>query len=314
MLQAAIEGYRVFDYEPGWEFFPFALPVVAKMRTAEMIHTTPDYAAFFHQKKIPLVVTIHNFVLDRWMFPYSSRLQRLHYRTDLRLFTKAAFSRACAVTAVSRFAARIAAEEMRFDGAVRVIYNGIDTARFTPPASAKTASDKINVFFSGNQTMRKGAHWLPKIAARLSKGIRILYTAGLRRSPKLEAVHGMVPVGSVPYGKMPDRYREMDILLMPTVREGFGLAVAEAMACGLPVVASDCSAIPELVDHGKGGFLCPVGNVAAFSERINQLAESPSLRRQMGEYNRAKIEKHFALESMVARYRQLFEEVIEKRP
>ena len=104
----------------------------------------------------------------------------------------------------------------------------------------------------------------------------------------------------------------MDILLMPTVREGFGLAVAEAMACGLPVVASDCSSIPELIDDGKGGYLCPIGDVDAFAEKINLLAESPTLRREMGEYNRTKVEKLFTLDRMVKNYQALFEEVLTK--
>ncbi len=97
---------------------------------------------------------------------------------------------------------------------------------------------------------------------------------------------------------------------MPTVREGFGMAVAEAMACGLPVVASDCSSIPELIDDGKGGYLCPVGDVKAFAEKINLLAESPNLRREMGEYNRTKVEKMFTLEKMAKGYQELFEEVL----
>ena len=86
----------------------------------------------------------------------------------------------------------------------------------------------------------------------------------------------LVPIGRVPHGEMPERYQQMDILLMPTVREGFGMAVAEAMACGLPVVASDCSSIPELVDDKKGGFLCPVGDTGAFADRINMLARRKS--------------------------------------
>ena len=55
---------------------------------------------------------------------------------------------------------------------------------------------------------------------------------------------------------------------MPTVREGLSLAVLEAMACGLPVVASACSSLPEQIDNGMGGFLCPVGDVVAFAEKI----------------------------------------------
>ena len=108
---------------------------------------------------------------------------------------------------------------------------------------------------------------------------------------------------------MPDIYRSKDLLLMPTVREGLPLAVLEAMACGLPVVASDCSSLPELIDHGKGGFLCPVGDVAAFAEKVNLLAESPALRREMGEYNRARVERMFTLDRMASEYEALFESV-----
>jgi glycosyltransferase involved in cell wall biosynthesis len=109
---------------------------------------------------------------------------------------------------------------------------------------------------------------------------------------------------------MPNRYRRMDMLLMPTVREGFSLAVLEAMACGLPVIASRCSSLPEQIDDGKGGFLCPVGDVKAFAEKINLLAASPALRKEMGQYNRAKIEKEFPLDRMVKEYQQVFSEVL----
>jgi glycosyltransferase involved in cell wall biosynthesis len=106
----------------------------------------------------------------------------------------------------------------------------------------------------------------------------------------------------------------MDILLMPTVREGFSLSVLEAMASGLPVVASDCSSLPEQIDNGNGGFLCPVGDVNAFAEKINFLADSPKLRREMGEYNRAKVEKMFTLDRMVKEYQELFDEVLDRLP
>jgi glycosyltransferase involved in cell wall biosynthesis len=109
---------------------------------------------------------------------------------------------------------------------------------------------------------------------------------------------------------MPKFYQQHDILIAPTVREGFGLAIAEAMACGLPVVASDCSAIPELIDDGMGGFLCPVGDVKAFADKINLLADSPKLRHEMGEYTRAKVEKMFTLDRMVKEYQDLFQEVL----
>lgn len=87
------------------------------------------------------------------------------------------------------------------------------------------------------------------------------------------------------------------------------MAVLEAMACGLPVVASDCSAIPELLDDERGGFLCPVGDTVAFADRINMLAESVKLRREMGAYNREKASRQFPLEKMTTAYQRLFSEL-----
>ena len=75
-------------------------------------------------------------------------------------------------------------------------------------------------------------------------------------------------------------------------------------------MASDCSSWPEQIDDGKGGFLCPVGDVNAFAEKINLLADSPELRREMREYNRAKVEEMFTLDRMVKEYQDLFQEVL----
>jgi glycosyltransferase involved in cell wall biosynthesis len=171
---------------------------------------------------------------------------------------------------------------------------------------------KISIFFSGNLTRRKGAQWLPAISNKLDSNIRIFYTKGLRPQGSLPASDRLQSIGSVPYNDMPQRYRNMDILLMPTVREGFGLSVAEAMACGLPVVATNCSAISELIVEGKGGFLCPLGDVNGVAEKLNILANSLKIRQEMGEYNRSKVEKEFTLVGMINKYNRLFREILER--
>ena len=309
MIEAEIKNYRVQGYNPYLTLIPPFLAFIGRSKKPLAVHTTPDYAIFSYRKKIPTVLTFHNYVLDPWMRSYSSPLQRIHYATDLRLWSRMAVRRAHTITAVSNFTAGLAQKDLNIFHPIKVIYNGIDTAHFTPTHS-NTSRKELRVFFSGNLTRRKGAHWLHAIGKRLKKNVDIYYTQGLRTRKPLQAAHGLKAIGPIPFEEMADHYREMDILLLPTVREGFGLSVAEAMACGLPVVASDCSSIPELVDHGKGGFLCPVGDVDAFAEKINLLADSPILRKQMGEYNRAKVEKMFTVERMVNEYRDLFEEVL----
>ena len=310
LLEDRISEYRVAGYNPYWTLFPFILPAVVSTKEADLIHTTPDYARFFYKKNTPMVITFHGYILDHGMQSHSSPLQRLHYATDLRLWTQMAVRRACRITAVSHFTAKLASQEFDLAAPINVIYNGVDADLFIPAKQRHTGADRIRVLFSGNLTRSKGAHWLPAIAEKLEKNSNILFTQGPRGEGKLIPKDNLQGIGSIPFLEMPMHYRKMDILLMPTVREGFGLAVAEAMACGLPVVASNCSAIPELIDDGKGGFLCPVGDVDAFAEKINLLAESPALRREMGDYNRAKVEKMFTLERMVNEYQKLFEEVI----
>jgi len=310
LLGHHLSGYRIIPYNPKLELFPFLLPFTCALRNANLIHTTPSYAWFFHQKSIPMILTFHGYVMDRSTRQYSSLFQKIHHTTTLRFWTRLSIQKARALTAVSHYTARIAKQDLKISRPIRVIYNGIDVNHFTPEAGSKSTQKEIRVFFSGNLNRRKGVHWIPKISKLLNKNVRIYYTQGLRTRNKLKLCTEVISIGSVTYENMPIHYRKMDILLMPTVREGFGLAIAEAMACGLPVVASNCSAIPELIDNGKGGFLCPVGDVDGFAEKINILAESPDLRREMGGYNRAKVEKMFTLDRMVDEYQMLFEQTI----
>jgi len=312
LLDAKIPEYHVVSYHPRWTYFPILLPIVASISGANLIHTTPDYAFFFHRKSAPMVITFQNYVLDRWMRDYSTWLQTIHYATDLKFLTLMALKKSHTVTAVSESTAKLVKHDLGLDRLfpIRVIYNGVNENHFIPDSQKNFDRTAVRVLFSGNLTIRKGAHWLPLIAKYLNKNATIYYTQGLRSRKGLPHLPNLQSVGPVPFEDMPNKYQQMDILLMPTVREGLSLSVLEAMACGLPVVASDCSSLPEQIDDGKGGFLCPVGDAAAFAEKINLLAESPNLRREMGEYNRTKVEKMFTLGKMAKEYQDLFEEVL----
>jgi len=309
-LERYLKEYRVIGYHPYLTLIPFVLPAAFPLKSSDLIHTTPDYAVYFYRKSTPLVLSFQNYVLDRWMRQFSSWGQWAHYATNLRMWTKLALQKAHTITAVSYHTARLIRQDLRILEFIKVIYNGVDIDHFTPRRPPMSEQKEVRVFFSGNTTRRKGANWLPSIAKQLQKNVRIYYTKGLRTQTGLASHPKLKSVGFVSFKEMPNRYREMDILVAPTVREGFSLAVLEAMACELPVVASDCSSLPEQIDDGNGGFLCPVGDVNAFAEKINLLADSPNLRREMGEYNRAKVEKMFSLDRMVKEYQELFDEVL----
>ncbi|MGZ8096226.1 MAG: glycosyltransferase family 4 protein [Methylosarcina sp.] len=312
-LERAIKNYKVVSFNPYLTLIPPLLYGVGRVYKANLIHTTPDYGIYHVRRKVPLILTFHNYVLDSFMRNFSSPLQNIHYKTDLKWFTKCAVEQAALITAVSQFTGELVRKELNINRELKVIYNGIDHHCFSPGLGLKKNNNKIHVLFSGNLTRRKGAQWLFPILEKLDHRIVIQYTSGLRERRKLPDHPRLKCVGSVSHQDMPNLYRQADILLFPTVREGFGLAVAEAMSCGLPVVATDCSSLPELIDHGKGGFLCPLGDVQVFGNCINRLAEDPYLCKEMGEYNRSKVESSFTLQRMAMAYRCLFEEAMDTR-
>lgn len=99
--------------------------------------------------------------------------------------------------------------------------------------------------------------------------------------------------GAVPHEAVPAILRELDIFCVPSVRESFGVAAVEAMACGLPVVSSDASGLDEVMVDGLTGFVVPSMDPGSLARRLNELAIDPSLRQRMGASARTHIEKHY---------------------
>jgi glycosyltransferase involved in cell wall biosynthesis len=97
---------------------------------------------------------------------------------------------------------------------------------------------------------------------------------------------------------------------MPSGSETFGLAALEAMACNVPVVASNIGGLPELVIHGETGFLCPLNNVDAFSERVRQIITNDDLQNSMGLAARKRAVDFFATERIIPMYMSFYEKTI----
>lgn len=304
-LEGHLDNYKLCAYNPKFEFFPFLLPLLCRPEEADIIHTTPDHGCFFAKRKSALVLTAHNFVLDKFMLPHSSLLQRIHYQTDLRLFTKRSIERADEIVCVSEFTANLLLDELSIKRPLKIIHNGVDINKFKP-VEKETAQKTIKVLFAGNLTSRKGWNLMPEIAERLDENVTIQYASGLRVKTSRPVSAIFEDLGAVNYKDMPATYQQADILICPTVREGFPLVVLEAMSSGLPVVATNCSSIPELIFEGQGGFLCELGNPADFAEKINFLAKNYELRKKMGRFNRSRVEAHFSENEMLAKYETLF--------
>ena len=312
MLSRGLPHYDLAPYNPWLSLFP-PLIMQYRNRSAAVVHAPVDYSVFCAHPGQPLVSTFHGFTFDAGARRHATPLQAIHYATDLRWFVQAALRRSAMITAVSDFLARRVREEFAYPGSIRVIHNGVDVQAFTPAGARGDAQRPLRILFAGNPARHKGADLVPAILDRLRGDIEFVYTGGLANRGRLVRHARAVALGPVGHEEMPGVYRSADLLLAPSRHEGFGLAIAEAMACGLPVVATDCSAIPELVEHGRGGILCPMDNVQAFADAIHALADAPALRRDMGAHNRSRVEERFSLERMLREYRELFTEIMDRR-
>jgi glycosyltransferase involved in cell wall biosynthesis len=94
--------------------------------------------------------------------------------------------------------------------------------------------------------------------------------------------------------------------------EGISNTILEAMACGLPVIATDVGGNAELVDAGRTGELVPSGDVQAMAERIVGMASGPDRAVAMGQAGRRRIEQAFSLPAMVAAYQDLYDRLLQR--
>jgi glycosyltransferase involved in cell wall biosynthesis len=104
-----------------------------------------------------------------------------------------------------------------------------------------------------------------------------------------------------------------DLFAQPSLWEGFGVTVLEAMAAGLPVVASRVGGIPEIVRDGETGLLVPAGDADALAAALLRLLEDPGLAALMGRAGRARLEEQFGIDRMVDETAALYRELLSRR-
>ncbi len=103
--------------------------------------------------------------------------------------------------------------------------------------------------------------------------------------------------------------KSCDLLIWPAVREAFGMALLEAQACGLPVVAGRTDGVPAIVADGETGLLPPPGDAAAFARAVRALLDDPARREAMGQAAQARAVRHHSIRSAAATLDRILREV-----
>ena len=104
-----------------------------------------------------------------------------------------------------------------------------------------------------------------------------------------------------------------DFFVLPSDIEGLPMAILEAMAHGLPIVASNVGGIPEIIDDEREGLLFPAGDATALAFAIRRLASDPFLRRRLGDAARQRVSAQFSLNAMVRKYDDVYADAMRGR-
>jgi glycosyltransferase-like protein len=233
------------------------------------------------------------------------------------------------VLVVSEYWRQLLRDQYRVEAGV--VHNGVDGARFRSPDPEQAAqlrrragaADRPLILSVGGIEPRKGSDTLMRAFARLRESGRkcVLAIIGghsfqdyrayadrvLAMLPGLGLQLGsdVVQLGTVPEAEMPGWYAAADVLAVPSTKEGWGLAVLEAMSAGLPVVASDLPVFAEYLRPGEDALFVPVGDAAALSEALAGVLDDPARAARLRAAGRA-VAGRFSWERSAAEHRVVY--------
>lgn len=209
---------------------------------------------------------------------------------------------------------------------VRVIYNGVDTAIFRPAAADERATlrrslgipaDEIVLMAVGSLKPIKGIDVLLDAFAPLAPRARLAVVGDGPDRAALEARARALRIDAkVSFLGLRDDvhqlYRAADALVLASRTEALPTVILEAMASGLPVVATNVGGVPEMVEPERSGVLVEPENSPALSDALQRVAASEDFRRRLGERGRTIVQEQFRIETMCEQRMNYFEELLER--
>jgi len=274
------------------------------------ILTADLYIDYFNELNIPLVVSLRGSMIniDPFIKPDNETVKkRLEY----------IFNNSQAIHCVSEDIFETA-QQFKLDKSKVVIIKPAVDFNFFFQKDIKECS-KFRIVSTGSLIWIKGYEYaLISIKKLIDQNIdceyhiigegperqRILYTIQDLGIEKCVFMHGNF---------CPERVRDQlqtsDVFLLSSLSEGISNAALEAMACGLPVVTSDCGGMREAITNGIEGFVVPLRDPWAAAEKLQLLAENTSLRKQLGINARNRIIKEFSLKTQIKKFQMLIHEV-----
>ena len=233
---------------------------------------------------------------------------------------KFTFGKADAITCTSNYLFDAASKYFPASKLTRVIPFGIDQSVFKPPAAKKDSSGK-NIGTLKALTSICGVEYLiraiPHIA-KIRQDFRVFIAGAGDQRPyrnlarELGVAEYIEFMGAIPQQEVPEYLRSLDIFIMPSLSESFGVAALEAEAVGVPVIATGIGGIPEVVQDGETGFLIEQKNPEALADVILKLLEDEKLRKRMGQKGCQFVKERYDWSNNLDQIESLYQELLGK--
>jgi glycosyltransferase involved in cell wall biosynthesis len=212
-------------------------------------------------------------------------------------------------------------------GRVRVVYTGVDTAATVSAVEVERVKERYGLLpfqpvigTVANLFPRKGYEYLIEALTDIRRVIPHVHCLiiGEGEEHYCKRLLGMVEEKKLKENvtfagfqqNVLSHISSMDVFVLPSIMEGFGIVLLEAMAMAKPVVATAVGGIPEVVEDKVSGFLVSPKDSRALAQRILYLLENPQIRHQMGQAGRARVVEQFSVERMVTQLQGFYDELV----
>lgn len=219
---------------------------------------------------------------DRWGFPFDGIDPRVIHQEERE------YAQADAITVPSTFSLRSFIAQGVEPDRVHLLPYGVDVSRFRPHDEPEAG--RFDVLYAGSMTLNKGVPYLLQAYRALVHPRKRLWIAGTpdERFIQRMRVLGLWPsdvqlLGHVPQAELARQMSRSHVLVLPSMQDGFGMVLSQAMACGCVPVASSHTGAWDAFDDGCSGMVFPAGDADALTACLQRLADDPDLQRSMRE-------------------------------
>jgi len=328
---------------PGFKTTSFMLRANRKLKQIagriDIIHYTNDYCGFgMSSAEIgkPVLATLHHthYLESTSVLPRVKQniISEVKFRVSQRFLARLEWStlrNADSIIAVSNYTAENAKIVYpSLSSRIRVVLNGIDESRFSPGLNGNIFRSTLGlssepiVLYVGRIALSKGLRFLIDafytVVKEIPEAKLVIVGSGAREEEAILKAQvtlsnmnsSVIFTGRVNAEELPMIYASSDLVVLPSLVEGFGLVLLEAMAESKPVVTTNVGPTTEIISDGVEGVLVPSADTRALADGILKILGDKSLSAWMGEQGRRKVERLFTLDRWSTQMVELYEDCL----